>query len=101
MRQTHRVKSPLFFCGPQVRAPVNDRSDWELFYAYPSLSAPVFFAAATEEVAALPGARQDAGSAAGAYEDLHELAKALQVAGQFWLSGGIIRSPFCSSSMLT
>lgn len=60
----------------QVAAPVEDRSSWEVFYSYPSISAPAFFAAAAAAVQQRP----DSGAiAADAFEDLHELAKAVQV----------------------
>ena len=64
-------------CTIQVAAPVEDRSSWEVFYSYPSISAPAFFAAAA---AAVQQRRPESGaSAADAFEDLHELAKAVQV----------------------
>lgn len=63
-------------CANQVAAPVEDRSSWEVFYSYPSISAPAFFGAAAAAVQQRPDA--DA-CAADAFEDLHELAKAVQV----------------------
>jgi hypothetical protein len=60
-----------------VSAPVEDRSHWELFYSYPSVSAPALFGAA----AALIGAALEPASATEAFENLHEVAKTLQVSG--------------------
>ncbi|BDA43944.1 Nuclear pore complex protein NUP133 [Coccomyxa sp. Obi] len=62
-------------CMPQVAAPVEDRSSWEVFYSYPSISAPAFFDAAAAAVQQRPDSDT---SAADAFEDLHELAKAVQ-----------------------
>jgi hypothetical protein len=62
-----------------------ERSDWEVFYACPSLSAPAFFGAASRAAAEqLPGAGQ---GAADAYEALHELARVLQARPRLWLRG--------------
>jgi hypothetical protein len=60
----------------QVAAPVEDRSNWEVFYSYPSISAPAFFDAAAAAVQQQP---DSSGSAADAFEDLHEVVKAVQV----------------------
>lgn len=56
---------------------MHDRSEWEVFYAYPSLSAPALFEAAAQAAARLPEGRQ--GGAAEAFQDLSELARTLQV----------------------
>jgi hypothetical protein len=74
----------------QVAAPVADRSEWEVFYSYPSLSAPALFEAAARAAAGLPGAGQ--GGAAEALEDLQELAGALQV-----LALGFLFPPFLAT----
>ena len=62
----------------QLSAPVQGRSEWEVFYAYPSISAPAFFKALAgvceEQSHAPPSA-----SAADAYEALLELSRAAQV----------------------
>lgn len=76
----------------QVVAPVDDRSHWEVFYSYPSFSAPAFFGAAAAAAEQLPAGA----SAADAFEDVHELAKAVQVA-----CNGLLRTyrslqAFCS-----
>ena len=55
---------------------MEDRSSWEVFYSYPSISAPAFFSAAAAAVQQQP---DSGGSAADAFEDLHEIAKAVQV----------------------
>lgn len=62
----------------QLSVPVQGRSEWEVFYAYPSISAPAFFEALAgvceEQSCAPPSA-----SAADAYEALLELSRAAQV----------------------
>ena len=71
---------------------MDSRSEWELFYAAPSLSAPAFFAAMAEQAPALDGSGADAGgsdptrlssqstfAAAQALDQLAELARAVQV----------------------
>ena len=60
----------------QLATPVQGRSEWEVFYAYPTISAPAFFEAlarVSEEQADAPA------SAAQAYETLLELSRAAQV----------------------
>lgn len=55
---------------------MEDPSNWEVFYSYPSISAPAFFDAAAAAVQQQP---DSSGSAADAFEDLHEIVKAVQV----------------------
>ncbi len=60
----------------QLAMPVQGRSEWEVFYAYPTISAPAFFQAlarVSEEQADAPA------SAAQAYDTLLELSRAAQV----------------------
>ena len=68
---------PAAQCSPtQVATPLQGRSEWEIFYAYPSISAPAFFealAGASEEAARAPP------SAAEAYDALLELSRSAQV----------------------
>ncbi len=70
-----------------MAALVDNRSEWELFYATPSLSAPMFFAAAAALAPTLDGSGRaldeqhpSQGSSASALLDqLAELARAVQV----------------------
>lgn len=60
----------------QLSTPIQGRSEWEVFYAYPTISAPAFFealAGVSEEQARAPA------SAAEAYDALLELSRATQV----------------------
>ena len=60
----------------QLSIPVQGRSEWEVFYAYPTISAPALFEAlarVSEEQAESPP------SAAQAYDVLLELSRAAQV----------------------
>ena len=63
--------------------PVQGRSEWEVFYAYPTISAPAFFEAlarVSEEQADAPA------SAAQAYDTLLELSRVAQVRFFSWHS---------------
>lgn len=63
-------------CLAQLSTPVQGRSEWEVFYAYPSISAPALFealAAVSEDTARAPA------SAAEAHDALLELSRAAQV----------------------
>jgi len=60
----------------QLSAPIQGRSEWEVFYAYPTISVPAFFealAGVSEEQARAPA------SAAEAYDALLELSRAAEV----------------------
>ncbi|KAK9828131.1 hypothetical protein WJX81_008693 [Elliptochloris bilobata] len=78
-------------CMPRVADLVDNRSEWELFYAAPSHSAPAFFAAVAEQAPALDGSSEAAAAcdpmrvpgqgsfmAAQALDQLAELARAVQ-----------------------
>lgn len=72
----HNANSLDLMRPPQLSTPVQGRSEWEVFYAYPTISAPALFEAlarVSEEQADSPP------SAAQAYDILLELSRAAQV----------------------